>query len=396
MTRGLAFNQSNTFDNNQDGCMRINEAWSAQLGTNQDWADGEQNSFFKGCTGARLADMAAPTFGQNQMSKLQSPDVVFMQVGGNDAGFYNVALNCIYQFDPSAPLKTDYDCDGAIKGATDYLNGAFTSQLTATWDDVFKSKAANTGKDFHLYQIGYAHFFNLGDEGAWCNEESFGVTHLNQPKLTQAVRQRINDLTTLLNGKMQSAAGGYRAQNPDKQHVGFIDVSWGFDGHRFCEAAHAPGNEGCKCCTGYAGQYYNMDVWFWNLSPAVIAPGSCPPGLPTDGTSAKPDTPLFDSSAPEATTLSSGPDGQGSALRPFHPKDGGHTAIMKAIIQQLMRDAVPGVKNPHIQQAVQSVDFTLVTPSPKVIAGPPGKRRRRRNVEPAPPQPGDFVRNPLK
>ena len=338
--------------------------------------------------------MASTEFGQNQMAKLESPDLVLMQAGGNDAGFYLVALNCIFQFDPTAPLKRDYDCDEAINNARGYLNGDFTEHLTNTWNDVFKAKAANADKDFHLYQIGYAHFFNLGDSGAWCNNESFGVTPLNQPKLTQEVRQGINDLTTLLNDKISSAAAGYRPPNPDKQHIGFVDVSWGFDNHRFCEGVHAPDQPGCSCCTGHAGQYYNMDVWFWNLSPAIIAPGSCPPGLPTDGTSAKPDIPLWDFSNSDATALSDGPGTQGSSLRPFHPKEGGHNSIMKAIIQQMMRDAVPGVKNPHFEQVMETATFALVTPSPKVLTLPPMKKRRRNadaDADPAPPQPIDFI-----
>lgn len=111
--------------------------------------------------------------GQQQMQKTGEPNLVLMQNGGNDAHFYLIVLNCIYQFDPE-DWNRKYDCDKEVKAAEAYITTPHSilrpwehtleGDLQETYKDILNTenarKGAESGEDFHLYHIGYAHFFN--------------------------------------------------------------------------------------------------------------------------------------------------------------------------------------------------------------------------------------------
>lgn len=77
-------------------------------------------------------------------------------------------------------------------------------------------------------------------------------------------------------------------------------------------------------------QYFNNDVWLWNVSPPLL-------------TSGDPDTflqqyPIDPTIGPFSRT---GKVKDGWQQRPFHPKEVGHTAIKDAIIAQMKADNIP-------------------------------------------------------
>jgi hypothetical protein len=114
--------------------------------------------------------------------------------------------------------------------------------------------------------------------------------------------------------------------------VKYIDISPAFDGHRFCEAAHDADND----------QWYNKDVWFWNLN----LPGNDPPADPEgmnewlDAESA-----AWFRQHPSTMKVMGSMDGLWIGRR-FHPKKGGTEVIMNIIINQAQRDQIPGVRRP--------------------------------------------------
>lgn len=134
----------------------------------------------------------------------------------------------------------------------------------------------------------------------------------HQPLLTNAIRPAVNDLTERLNNAYRTTIASYPS---DK--VRFIDISPGFNGHRFCEQGSSKFNP-----------YYSGDAWFWNLSPPI-------PDLANPFTTTPPSS-IWDWASSVLGTLISG-----WTLRPFHPKFAGHIAIKDAIIAQMKLDGVP-------------------------------------------------------
>lgn len=203
--------------------------------------------------------------------------------------------------------------------------------------------------------------------GDWCNEATFSVNAAElaggiPPKLTAALRNKINDLTTGVNSEIKAAVDSLK--NPK---VHYVSITEGFDHRRFCE----PGS------SSYENRYGSDNVWIWNVSPrdvfwhedktAAVTNGVIGSlgavGTTLSGTqlgsgdkdkqkeadkawnaaynTKNPskasleyfnwdDLLNFDKSANELTSPSQG-GGPGWQLRPFHPMQFGHQAIKDAI-----------------------------------------------------------------
>lgn len=303
-------------------------------------AKGEKQNFhFAACSGARLFDMAAEGGGK-QVQKTGKPYLVTMTAGGNDAGFFSIARDCIYQQDPRHDYGPDYpdkngDCFKSVQGSHDYINGAVGSlerDMTITLQDILNTDNAKAHLDFLLYLTGYARFFAVadGDGKDWCDGESFGAIPLvHQPKLTKVVRRAINGLTTDLNNLYSKIMSGWTTHHGMR----YVDIDAAFDGHRFCEEP-----TDSQKPWWHSAQYYGDFVHIWNLSPPQLDTADASKTTvqmpPPDG---------LTYSAPTAISASSGSGGEnsGSALRPFHPKPAGYTGIKDAIIAQMKKDNAP-------------------------------------------------------
>lgn len=102
------------------------------------------------------------------------------------------------------------------------------------------------------------------------------------------------------------------------QKVGFVDINPNFEKHRFCE----PGSN-------HNAQYYDDNVYLWNLSPPFFTPA---PGLVPNVVGEDPSVgPLADDQ---------GDLPRGWRMRPFHPKQGGHMRIKDAVILAVKGDFV--------------------------------------------------------
>ena len=311
-------------------CLRTNYAYGPQLEKDPSWVGEKTEKFnFAACSGAVLHDMAAKDGGQQQVKNTGKPHLMTMTAGGNNAKFFDIATNCIYQqFDKDYGPEFADDKDGvgecakAIKASKDYITGVegdIGKDLNATIFDIVDSDQAKSYIDFFLYVTGYAHFFAVDDD--WCDGQSFGAYPQRKPKLTLKLRQAINELTESLNNVYKDIVTKYNHKG-----MRYISITEGFSGHRFCEKP-----QWYQKPYWFNRQYYGTTVWIWNLSP--------------------PQLDSLDGSAADSTAVKSPPDGlQGNLFtadvpgwqqRPFHPKSPGYTAIKDSIIAQMKKDNIP-------------------------------------------------------
>jgi hypothetical protein len=337
------------YDDNPMECLRNKRSWEALMAKDGSWTDSAINFTFVACSGARLrsatiGDDTIP-MKQPQLGFVGAPRLLTMELGGNDCQFGAIARYCIYglgavSWPPSIcaeyPDSSSW-CTSALQTAEKYIlsnSQRATESLYfdhhKTLQDIMDYPTIKGRDDFYLYIVGYAAFFNNSTGSDWCNDQSFG--ELCHPKLTHELRSKMNELVYATNSKIAQSV-----KDMNNDHIVFIDPSPLFEGHRFCEPGHTLTN-----------QYFLNDVWLWNLSPPELDPDYGAPLLNgilsffqerwvanhtfPNGTQATQDQ-------IEAMLGSSGSTG-----RPFHPKVWGHSAIKDAVIAELRKNKVPGVK----------------------------------------------------
>jgi lysophospholipase L1-like esterase len=118
---------------------------------------------FQACSGAKTTDVNA-----NQLGTLSSSTaLVTMTIGGNDAGFSNVILNCALYY---------FTCGSAISEANSFIANKLGALLDATYSKI--REKATTAK---VVVIGYPHLFTA--EGKTCNVNF--LTSSNEKKLNE-------------------------------------------------------------------------------------------------------------------------------------------------------------------------------------------------------------------
>lgn len=179
---------------------------------------------FLACSGATSPQILA-----NQVPQIKDGvQVITVTAGGNDAGFANVLLKCIYPvFGKSIPL-----CDRALSDAGDVIRSTVFKENVKS---LISGALAKLGADGRLYYVGYAPFFDT--QSTQCNEVSWSTADLDRlvgsssAKLSTSIRQQINVLVSQANAILDelSQASG--------DNVVFVDYSgWVSQvGGRFCE-----------------------------------------------------------------------------------------------------------------------------------------------------------------
>ncbi|KAI1846794.1 hypothetical protein JX266_007015 [Neoarthrinium moseri] len=345
--------QHTDYDNDKNGCHRWKDSYGPIMERNKTWTTGLQTFNFAACSGAILSNIVASPQGDNppQMTLVGSPQMITYHAGGNNCGFGAVVNDCIYQ--PWGNYGAEYpdpsgQCAKQLADRNTYIDkagdgGLYQDELN-TVRDLLGHPAVKDNKDFHLYVLGYAHFFNEGAN--YCDDISFGVLASvplvgNAPKVTNRLRTDLNDGVERVNKILARVA-----KDVGDSRVKFLDISPAFKDHRFCEDRHS-----------YKDQWYNADVWLWNFN----TPADDPPADP-----ALIDAWLNGNRFPDNTTLPNYPNGtkvgvemQGGVVtdgsggstgpgptwfqRPFHPKKGGTQAIADIVIAQAIADKIPGV-----------------------------------------------------
>jgi len=149
---------SRVFYSESGSCKRSPEAYAPKIAAAKGYTLN-----FEACSGAKT-----PEVNEKQLGKLTSSTaLVTLSIGGNDAGFSNVIINCALYY---------FTCGSAISGANSYIANKLPGVLNTTYNNV-KSRAT-TAK---VIIIGYPHLFS--DTGTTCNANF--LTSSNEKKLNE-------------------------------------------------------------------------------------------------------------------------------------------------------------------------------------------------------------------
>jgi lysophospholipase L1-like esterase len=179
------------FYSESGSCKRSPEAYPPKVAA----ANGYTLSF-QACSGAKTTDVNA-----NQLGTLSSTTaLVTISIGGNDAGFSNVILNCALYY---------FTCGGAINEANSYIANKLAGVLDTTYNNI-RSRATTA----HVVVLGYPHLFT--DTGTTCNANF----------LTSSNEKKLNETGDKLDAvvKARAAAHGFT----------FVDPRSAFKPHAVC------------------------------------------------------------------------------------------------------------------------------------------------------------------
>ena len=182
------------FYNEEGSCKRSPEAYGPKVAK----AKGYTLSF-QACSGATTADVNAKQLG----TLSSSTALVTITIGGNDAGFSNVIINCALYY---------FTCGSAISEADSFIAGKLPGLLDTTYNDI-RSRAAAA----HVVVLGYPHLFT--SEGKTCN---FNF-------LTSSNEKKLNETGDKLDAAVKARAGAHGFT--------FVDPRTAFLPHEVCSSS---------------------------------------------------------------------------------------------------------------------------------------------------------------
>ena len=149
---------SRVFYSESGSCKRSPEAYGPKIAAAKGYTLN-----FDACSGAKTTDVNA-----NQLGHLTSSTaLVTVSIGGNDAGFSNVIINCALYF---------FTCGSAISEANSFIANKLGGLLDTTYNNI--RSRATTAK---VIVVGYPHLFS--DDGKTCNVNF--LTSGNEKKLNE-------------------------------------------------------------------------------------------------------------------------------------------------------------------------------------------------------------------
>jgi len=154
---------------------------------------------FKACSGAKT-----PEVNSKQLGTLSSSTaLVTITIGGNDAGFSNVILNCALYY---------FTCGSAISEANSFIAGTLPALLDTTYNDI-RAKATTA----HVVVLGYPHLFTA--EGKTCNVNF----------LTSSNEKKLNETADKLDAAIKARAEAHKFT--------FVDPRSAFAPHEVCSSS---------------------------------------------------------------------------------------------------------------------------------------------------------------
>jgi len=181
------------FYSESGSCKRSPEAYPPKVAAARGYA-----LTFAACSGAKTTDVNA-----NQLGSLNSTtSLVTITIGGNDAGFSNVIINCALYY---------FTCGGAIKEANEFIEKKLAALLDTTYNAI-RARATTA----HVVVLGYPHLFT--SEGKTCNANF--LTSSNEKKLNETG----DKLDTVIKGR--ASAHGFT----------FVDPRSAFLPHEVCSS----------------------------------------------------------------------------------------------------------------------------------------------------------------
>jgi hypothetical protein len=180
--------------NDGSNCSRSPDAYAPQIASQRGYA-----LSFEACSGAKTTDV-----NNNQLGPLNSTtNLVTITIGGNDAGFSNVIIDCAAWYFP---------CDSAIDNANSFIQNQLPGLLDTTYNDI-RSRATHA----HVVVLGYSHLFTT--DGQTCNFNALTSTH----------EKRLNNTGDLLDGVISSRAAAHGFT--------FVDPRNAFLPHEVCSSS---------------------------------------------------------------------------------------------------------------------------------------------------------------
>jgi lysophospholipase L1-like esterase len=182
---------SRVFYSESGSCKRSPEAYGPKVAS----ARGYTLSF-QACSGAKTTDV-----NEKQLGTLSSGTaLVTISIGGNDAGFSNVIINCALYF---------FTCGSAINEANEYIAKKLPGVLDTTYNNI-RSRATTA----HVVVVGYPHLFTK--EGATCNVNF----------LTSGNEKKLNETGDKLDAAIKGRAEAHKFT--------FVDPRKAFEPHEVC------------------------------------------------------------------------------------------------------------------------------------------------------------------
>lgn len=153
---------------------------------------------FQACSGAKTTEV-----NEKQLGTLSSSTaLVTITIGGNDAGFSNVMINCALYY---------FTCGSAISEADEFIAKKLSGLLETTYKDI-RAKATSA----EVIVLGYPKLFTK--EGATCNVNF----------LTSGNEKRMNESAEKLDAVIRGRAEAMKFK--------FVNPTGAFEAHEVCAA----------------------------------------------------------------------------------------------------------------------------------------------------------------
>ena len=175
-------------------CERSPDAYPAKVSAARGYA-----LSFQACSGAKTTDVNSTQLGPLSATT----NLVTISIGGNDAGFSNVIVNCAAYY---------FTCGSAINSADSFISNQLPGLLNTTYSNI-RSRAPHA----HVVVLGYPHLFT--STGTTCNFNA--LTSGNEKKLNSTA----DLLDSVISGR--AAAHGFT----------YIDPRTAFAPHEVCSAS---------------------------------------------------------------------------------------------------------------------------------------------------------------
>jgi len=185
---------SRVFYEESGSCKRSPEAYGPKVAA----AKGYELSF-QACSGAKTTDV-----NEKQLGTLSAgTSLVTITIGGNDAGFSNVIINCALYY---------FTCGSAISEANEFIKKKLPGLLETTYKDI-RAKATTAS----VVVLGYPKLFTK--EGKTCNVNF--LTSGNEKKMNESAEL----LDSVIKGRAEAAK------------FTFVNPTSAFESHEVCSSS---------------------------------------------------------------------------------------------------------------------------------------------------------------
>jgi lysophospholipase L1-like esterase len=148
-------------------CSQYSYGYPNQINTDDNLGANPNRKFqYLGCSGALVSDVL-----QKQVPKLNSPQLVTVSAGGNDADLSTILNYCVYQW---AAFRF-WSCERILSDAKNKIESADFSKNIDNLLGAIKGKLRDN--DSRIYYTGYSKFWDTTDTA--CDKVSWSIARLS-------------------------------------------------------------------------------------------------------------------------------------------------------------------------------------------------------------------------